>query len=100
MRPQLLYLAALSMMSLSRGIVAQPSKCQGRMHMDLASLAQAVNSIIQTVFIVVIGLGYYHPPKAVRMQGEEVAREAPTGGRPLVIVSEDYENLATINLII
>src|SRR5215203_290072 len=100
MRPQLLYLAALSMMSLSRGIVAQPSKCQGRMHMDLASLAQAVNSIIQTVFIVVIGLGYYYTTKAIRIQVEEMARETTTGGRPLIIVSEDYENLPTINLII
>jgi len=68
--------------------------------MDLASLAQAVNSIIQTVFIVVIGLGYYYTTKAIRSQVEEMARETTTGGRPLIIVSEDYENLPTINLII
>ena len=63
--------------------------------MDLASLAQAVNPIIQTVFIVVIGLGYYYTTKAIRSQAEEMARETTTGGRPLIIVSEDYENLPT-----
>ena len=68
--------------------------------MDLASFAQVVNPIIQTVFIVVIGLGYYYTTKAIRSQVEEMARETTTGGRPLIIVSEDYENLPTINLII
>ena len=68
--------------------------------MDFASLAQAVNPIIQTVFIVVIGLGYYYTTKAIRSQVDEMARQATTGGRPLIIVSEDYENLPTINLII
>jgi len=68
--------------------------------MDLASLAQAVNPLIQTVFIVVIGLGYYYTTKAIRSQVDEMARQATTGGRPLIIVSEDYENLPTINLII
>ena len=68
--------------------------------MDLASFAQAVNPIIQTVFIVVIGLGYYYTTKAIRSQVDEMARETTTGGRPLIIVSEDYENLPTINLII
>ncbi len=68
--------------------------------MDLASFAQVVNPIIQTVFIVVIGLGYYYTTKAIRSQVDEMARQATTGGRPLIIVSEDYENLPTINLII
>ncbi len=68
--------------------------------MDLVSLAQAVNPLLQTVFIVVIGLGYYYTTKAIRSQVDEMARQATTGGRPLLIVSEDYENLPTINLIV
>jgi hypothetical protein len=68
--------------------------------MDFVSLAQAVNPLIQTVFIVVIGLGYYYTTKAIRSQVDEMARETTTGGRPLIIVSEDYENLPTINFII
>ena len=68
--------------------------------MDLASLAQALNPIIQTVFIIVIGLGYYYTTKAIRSQVDEMDRETTTGGRPLIIVSEDYENLPTTNLVV
>jgi hypothetical protein len=68
--------------------------------MDPVSIAQIVNPFLQTVFIVVIGLGYYYTTKAIRSQVDEMARQATTGGRPLIIVSEDYENLPTINLII
>ena len=48
----------------------------------------------------VIGLGYYYTTKAIRSQVDEMDRHAKTGGRPLIIVSEDYENLPTINLIV
>ena len=34
--------------------------------MDLVSLAQVVNPLLQTVFIEVIGLGYYYTTKAIR----------------------------------
>jgi hypothetical protein len=67
---------------------------------DPVSIAQILNPFLQTVFIVVIGLGYYYTTKAIRSQVDEMARQATTGGRPLIIVSEDYENLPTINLII
>jgi hypothetical protein len=67
---------------------------------DPVSIAQIVNPFLQTVFIVVIGLGYYYSTKAIRAQVQEMARETTTGGRPLIIVSEDYENLPTINLVI
>src|ERR671921_21706 len=73
---------------------------QQQQPVDPVSIAQVVNPIIQTVFIVVIGLGYYYTTKAIRSQVDEMARQATTGGRPLIIVSEDYENLPTINLII
>jgi hypothetical protein len=54
--------------------------------MDLASIAQILNPFLQTVFIVVIGLGYYYTTKAIRSQVDEMARQATTGGRqPLVV---------------
>jgi hypothetical protein len=56
------------------------------------SIAQIVNPVLQTVFIVVIGLGYYYTTKAIRSQVGEMARETTAGGRPLIIVSEDLEN--------
>ncbi len=68
--------------------------------MDPMTIAQLANPIIQTIFIVIIGLGYYYTTRAIRSQVHEMVRESTTGGRPLIIVSEDYENLPTINLIV
>jgi hypothetical protein len=50
--------------------------------------------------LVVIGLGYSYTTRAIRSQVNEMVRESTTGGRPLIIVSEDYENLPAINLLI
>jgi hypothetical protein len=68
--------------------------------MDLTAIAQIANPILQTIFIVVIGFGYYFTTRAIQRQVQEMVRESTTGGRPLIIVSEDYENLPTINLIV
>ena len=68
--------------------------------MDAASIAQIANPFIQTIFIVIIGLGYYFTIRTLRGQVQEAFQARTTGGRPLIIVSEDYENLPTINLVI
>jgi hypothetical protein len=56
-----------------------------------AVTVQVANSILQSVFIVVVGLGYYYSTMAIRSQVKEMSRQSDTGGRPLIIVSEDYE---------
>jgi hypothetical protein len=68
--------------------------------MDPMTIAQVANPLIQTVFIVVIGLGYFFTIRNLRSQVQEMMQARTTGGRPLIIVSEDYENLPTINLIV
>jgi hypothetical protein len=68
--------------------------------MDAASIAQTANPFIQTIFIVIMGLGYYFTIKTLRGQVQEAFQERTTGGRPLIIVTEDYENLPTMNLIV
>src|ERR687886_2075185 len=68
--------------------------------MDAATLAQLANPFIQTVFIVVMGLGYYFTIRNLRSQVDEMSQARFTGGRPLIIVTEDYENLPTINLVV
>ncbi len=65
-----------------------------------AVTVQVANSILQSFFIVVVGIGYYYSTMAIRSQVQEMSRQSDTGGRPLIIVSEDYENLPTINLVI
>jgi hypothetical protein len=64
------------------------------------TIAQVANPFIQTVFIVVIGLGYYFTIRNLQAQSQEMIQQRTTGGRPLIIVSEDYERLPTINLVI
>jgi hypothetical protein len=64
------------------------------------TIAQVANPFIQTVFIVIIGLGYYFTIKTLRGQVQEAYQARTTGGRPLIIVTEDYENLPTINLVV
>ncbi len=57
------------------------------------SIAQLANPFIQTVFIVVMGLGYYFTIRNLRSQVQEMNQARTTGDRPLIIVTEDYENL-------
>ena len=69
--------------------------------MDLVTISQVANPILQTVFIVVIGLGYYFTVRATRATvGEMRAEHAAGGGRPLITVSEDYANLPDISIIV
>ena len=88
------------LLSLVRPTNNEEEQQQQQQPVDPVSIAQVLNPFLQTVFIVVIALGYYYTTKAIRSQVDEMARQATTGGRPLIIVSEDYENLPTINLII
>jgi hypothetical protein len=43
-------------------------------------------------------LGYYSPIRTLRSQVQEMSQARCTGGRPLIVVTEDHENLPTINL--
>jgi hypothetical protein len=68
---------------------------------DLLTLSQIVAPILQTVFIAVIGLGYYYTVRATWATVAEMrAEHAAGGGRPLITVSEDYANLPDISLIV
>jgi hypothetical protein len=68
---------------------------------DLLTLSQIVAPILQTVFIAVIGLGYYYTVRATWATVAEMrAEHAAGGGRPLITVSEVYANLPDISLIV
>lgn len=69
--------------------------------MDLVTISQIANPILQTVFIAVIGLGYYFTVRATQATVAEMrAEHTAGGGRPLITVSEDYANLPNISLIV
>jgi hypothetical protein len=66
-----------------------------------ATLSQIANPLLQTIFIAVIGLGYYFTVRATWATVKEMrAEHAAGGGRPLITVSEDYANLPNISLIV
>jgi hypothetical protein len=68
---------------------------------DLLTLSQIAAPILQSVFIAVIGLGYFYTVRATwATVGEMRAEHAAGGGRPLITVSEDYANLPNISLIV
>jgi hypothetical protein len=69
--------------------------------MDLLSIAQVANPILQLAFIVVIGLGYYFSVRATKRMVEEMREEHQVGGgRPLITVSEDYATLPNLNILV
>ena len=68
--------------------------------MDLVTLSQIAAPILQTIFIAVIGLGYYTVRATWATVGEMRAEHAAGGGRPLITVSEDYANLPNMSLIV
>jgi hypothetical protein len=73
----------------------------GRSIVDLVTLSQIANPILQTIFIAVIGVGYYFTVRATWATVQEMrAEHAAGGGRPLITVSEDYANLPNISLIV
>jgi len=69
--------------------------------MNLVTIAQIAAPVLQTVFIVVIGLGYYYSIRATQTMVMEMREEHTAGGgRPLITVSEDYANLPNVNIIV
>ena len=69
--------------------------------MDLLTIAQVANPLLQLIFIVVIGLGYYFSVRATKRMVEEMREEHQVGGgRPLITVSEDYATLPNLNILV
>jgi hypothetical protein len=69
--------------------------------MDLVTISQVANPVLQTVFIAVIGLGYYFTVRATNRTVEEMrAEHTAGGGRPLITVTENYATLPNLSLIV
>ncbi|HET7270264.1 MAG TPA: hypothetical protein VFI90_04180 [Rubrobacter sp.] len=69
--------------------------------MNLVAISQIAAPILQTIFIVVIGLGYYYSIRVTQTMVQEMREEHTAGGgRPLITVSEDYANLPNMNIIV
>ena len=59
-----------------------------------------MNPVLQTVFIVVIGIGYFYTIRATQIVQEMRTEHIAGGVRPLITVFENYANLPHMSLIV
>lgn len=70
-------------------------------NMNIAtSIAQIVSPIINLIFIIVLGIGYYYQWRVSRKTLDEMREERVSGGRPQVIVDDDYSSLPEVDLVV
>ncbi len=67
---------------------------------DLATLAQIVTSITNTLFVIVLAVGYYYTWRTSQQTLNEMREQRVAMGRPLVIVQEDYDDLPELDVVI
>ncbi len=66
----------------------------------LTSIAQIASPVVNLIFIVVLGVGYYYQWKVSRKTLDEMVEERVSGGRPQVIVDADYGRLPNVDIAI
>jgi hypothetical protein len=67
---------------------------------DIVTLAQAVTSVTNLLFVIVLAGGYYFTWRVSQTTLEEMRAQRTAMGRPLVIVQEDYESLPELDVAI
>lgn len=68
--------------------------------MDVATIAQIVTSVTNTLFVIVLAAGYYYTWKASQQTLHEMQAQRTAMGRPLVVVQEDYDSLPELDITI
>jgi hypothetical protein len=68
--------------------------------MDVSTVAQISSAVINAVFVVVLGVGYYFLFKSNREMLQEMRAQRTAMGRPQVIVDGDYDSLPDVNLVV
>jgi hypothetical protein len=68
--------------------------------MDTQTIIQIVQSLSNIFSVIVIGLGYYAMVRVSRRSVEEMQAQRLAGGRPMVIVTDNYQNLPEIDIVV
>src|SRR5215210_6128533 len=68
--------------------------------MDITTFAQLASAISNIIFLFVVALGYYYLVKTNMKTIEEMRAQRLAGGRPTVIVTDNYNNLPEVDLVI
>ena len=66
--------------------------------MDIATLASVVTSVTNTLFVVVLALGYYFTWRVSQNTLAEMRAQRTAMGRPQVIVEEVYDDLPELEI--
>jgi hypothetical protein len=64
------------------------------------SIAQIANPIVSLIFVIVLGVGYYYQWKVSRKTLDEMREQRISGGRPQVIVDDDYGSLPEVDIVV
>ena len=68
--------------------------------MDIATLAQVVTSVTNTLFVIVLAAGYYFTWRVSQQTLGGMRGQRTAMGRPRVIVQEDYDDLPELDVAI
>lgn len=66
----------------------------------LTAIAQIASPIVSLIFIIVLGVGYYYQWRVSQKTLEEMREERFSGGRPQVIVSDNYGRLPEVDVVV
>lgn len=66
--------------------------------MDVATLASVVTSVTNTLFVIVLALGYYFTWRVSQNTLAEMRAQRTAMGRPQVIVEEDHDDLPELEI--
>ena len=68
--------------------------------MNITAIAQIASPIVSLIFIMVLGVGYYYQWRVSRETLQEMREERFSGGRPQVIVSDNYGRLPEVDVVV
>jgi hypothetical protein len=71
-----------------------------RDNVEITTIIQIVQGVSNIFSVVVIALGYYAMVRVTRKSVEEMRAQRLAGGRPMVIVDDNYDNLPEIDIMI
>ncbi len=68
--------------------------------MSWQSVVQEIAAVANIVYVLVIGIGYYYLVKLYREWILQSKEERTAGGRPMVVISADYDRLPEVGLVV
>ena len=69
-------------------------------HMDITTFAQLASSVSNILMVFAVATGYYFVVRTNQGTLEEMRAQRLAGGRPTVIVTDNYNNLPEVDLVI